>query len=551
MVNLLFLILIYVVHTPGDLINLNVIKNKSFQILAMKKIIYLLLFVSPSLFSQVILPRSTPEAEGVSSPSITAFYEAVSKSRNELHGFVFVRHGKIIADAWSKPYADSLKHTMYSTSKSFTSTAIGFAVSERKLSVNDKVISFFPDDLPADRGNFLQNLTVKHLLTMTVGHPNDPTGAIIPKAGWVKSFLATAITDTPGTKFLYNSMATFMLSAIVQKVTGEKVIDYLEPRLFKPLGINNKDWETNPEGINVGGWGLRIRTMDMAKLGQLYLQKGKWNGKQVLPASWVEEASTAHIIQDRSATQEQRSKSDWLQGYGYQFWRSRYNSFRADGAFGQYILIFPELDAVIAITSETPDMQDELNLVWKHLYPAMKAGALPANKSAVSGMKKSAAALMINPFKIAADTTGSSLKNTSAISNRTVKLKKNDNDIAGLSFNVSKDIVKVQVQTSGGIYPLVFGQNEWVHGSTSLKGPGLTARAANSMEGLPPLKVTGRFRWKNATTLELVLQYVESPHREIWTCYFDENNFKMEIRNSIATMKEDKIDETLVEAGAL
>src|SRR5688572_1394979 len=305
----------------------------------MKKIIYLLLFIQPSLFSQVVLPRSTPEAQGVSSAAITSFLDAVSKSRNELHGFVFVRHGKIIADGWSKPYADSLKHTMYSTSKSFTSTAIGFAISERKLTVNDKVISFFPDDLPGNTGPFLKSLTVKHLLTMTVGHPTDPTGAIIPKSGWVKTFLATPIADTPGTKFLYNSMATFMLSAIIQKVTGEKVIDYLEPRLFKPLGITNKDWETNPEGINVGGWGLRIRTMDMAKLGQLYLQKGKWNGKQLLPPSWVEEASTAHIIQDRSATQEQRNNSDWLQGYGYQFWRSRHNSFRADGAFGQYILV--------------------------------------------------------------------------------------------------------------------------------------------------------------------------------------------------------------------
>ncbi|MBC7826626.1 MAG: serine hydrolase, partial [Chitinophagaceae bacterium] len=426
----------------------------------MKNIIYFLIFLSPSLFSQVVLPKSTPEAQGVSSSAITEFLDAVSKSRNELHGFVFLRHGKIIADGWSTPYADSLKHTMYSTSKSFTSTAIGFAVNERKLTVNDKVISFFPDDLPANTGNFLKNLTIKHLLTMTVGHATDPTGAIIPKAGWVKSFLATPIADTPGTKFLYNSMATFMLSAIIQKVTGEKVIEYLEPRLFKPLGISNKDWESNPEGINVGGWGLRIRTMDMAKLGQLYLQKGKWNGKQVLPASWVEEASTAHIIQDRSATQEQRNNSDWLQGYGYQFWRSRYNSFRADGAFGQYILIFPELDAVIAITSETPDMQDELNLVWKHLYPAIKANALPANSSAVAKMKKSESNLNINPFRSAADSAGPSQSNT-AITNRSVKLKKNENDFTGVSFNVSKDIVKVQVQTSTGVYPVEFGLNDW------------------------------------------------------------------------------------------
>jgi CubicO group peptidase (beta-lactamase class C family) len=513
----------------------------------MKRLLYLLLFASTTVIAQTTLPQSTPEKEGVSSAGIADFLEAVSKSRNELHGFVFVRHGKVIAKAFSRPYADSLKHTMYSTSKSFTSTAIGFAVAEKKLHVTDKVISFFPDMLPDTVSNFLQQLTVQNLLTMSVGHAQDPSGPIGSKPGWVKSFLATTIVDTPGKKFLYNSMATFMLSAIIQKVTGEKVIDYLEPRLFQPLAITNKDWETNPEGINVGGWGLRIRTMDMAKLGQLYLQKGKWNGRQLIPALWVEEASKAHIIQNPAATAEQRQNSDWLQGYGYQFWRSRHNSFRADGAFGQYILIFPELDAVIAITSETPDMQDELNLVWKHLYPAIKTAALPRNSGAAAAVNVAASRLAIRPFKAASDTSGD-INPIVKWTKKTFSLNKNGQGFETMNINISDTVVKLDIRGAAETYNIEFGKRDWIYATMDLKGPALTERMANSMAGLPPVKVSGRFRWKDAQTLELALQYIESPHREIWTCYFTNNGFKMEIRNSIATMKEDAIEETIVSA---
>ena len=172
-------------------------------------------------------------------------------------------------------------------------------------------------------------------------------------------------------------MGTFMLSAIIQKVTGQKVVEYLRPRLFEPLGISGMDWEENITGINTGAWGLRVKTEDMAKLGQLYLQKGLWNGNQIIPSSWIEEATTAKIIQHPDLPQAKKDSSDWEQGYGYQIWRSRHHSYRADGAFGQYILVLPGLDAVIAITEETPNMQDELNLVWNYLLPAFKKDKLP------------------------------------------------------------------------------------------------------------------------------------------------------------------------------
>ncbi|HSN50340.1 MAG TPA: serine hydrolase, partial [Bacteroidales bacterium] len=317
-------------------------------------------------------------AEGVSSQGIIDFLDAAAKSKHEFHSIMIVRHGKVIAEGWWNPYNAGLRHTLYSTSKSFTATAVGFAVSEKKITVDDKVIYFFPDALPDTISPFLANLKVKDLLTMSAGMEPDPTFNIVSKdSNWVKSFLATPILYEPGTKFLYNSLATYMLSAIVQKATGIKIVDYLKPRLFDPLSISGMDWEVDPNGINTGGWGLRLKTEDMAKFGQLFLQKGKWNGQQILPVAWIEEASTKKIEQAPDAPQAVRDSSDWMQGYCYQMWRCRNNCYRGDGAYGQYIIVLPEKDAVIAITCETADMQSELNLVWDYLLPALKDEKVP------------------------------------------------------------------------------------------------------------------------------------------------------------------------------
>jgi CubicO group peptidase (beta-lactamase class C family) len=224
--------------------------------------IFLLLLLTAR--AQSSLPRSTPEAEGVSSENILRFFNAVSQSKHEFHSFMLLRHGKVVSEGWWNPYRADLKHTMYSVSKSWTSTAVGFAVSEKRLTVQDKVLSFFPEYAPAKVDEKLAALRVKDLLTMSAGYDPEPMG-IVGDTNWVRNFLQYVPAKQPGSVFLYNSAATYMLSAIVQKVTGQKVIDYLQPRLFQPLGIQNPDWEVDPKGINVGGWGLRIKTEDMAK----------------------------------------------------------------------------------------------------------------------------------------------------------------------------------------------------------------------------------------------------------------------------------------------
>lgn len=255
----------------------------------MPKLILLYLLLSSSLlFSQTSLPRSLPEKEGVSSENIIQFLDAIAaQDKHEMHGLMMLRHGKVVAEGWWAPYRADLVHTMYSCSKSFTATAVGFAVTEKKIRLDDQVISFFPDKWPVTVNDHLKNLKIKDLITMTVGQSPDPTGVVVATDDWVKTFFEVPIVDAPGTRFLYNSAATYMLSAIVQKVTGQKIVDYLKPRLFDPLGISGYDWEVDPDNINTGGWGLRIKTEDMAKFAQLFLQKGKWKGKQILPEAWV------------------------------------------------------------------------------------------------------------------------------------------------------------------------------------------------------------------------------------------------------------------------
>lgn len=325
------------------------------------------------------LPRSDLEKEKIDPQAITDYLQAVKSNDQDLHSLMILRNGKVVFEQWFGENAANKTHTLYSVSKTFTATAIGFAVQEGLLNVTDKVISFFPNKLPNEISAHLQALEIRHLLTMTVGHDVDPTGVLREVEGldWVEAFLAFPIDHKPGEQFVYNSLATYMLSAILTKVTGERILDFLQPRLFRPLGIVGATWDESLQGIQIGGWGLSVKTEDMAKLGQFYLQKGSWNGEQLLAESWFDEATSAQVPSLPAGVKKKDLKikskdSDWLQGYGYQLWRSRHNSYRADGRNGQFILILPEKNAVIVTTADIPNMQAELNLIWEHLLPAFK-----------------------------------------------------------------------------------------------------------------------------------------------------------------------------------
>lgn len=486
------------------------------------------LLLSVNIFAQktTSLPRSTPEAEGVSSQGIINFLDAAKASKHEFHSLMVLRHGKVIAEVWWNPYRPDLKHTMYSVSKSFTATAVGFAVSEKRLTVNDKVVSFFPDDLPANVSPNLAELRIKDLLSMSVGHDKDPTGPVVGEKNWVEAFLQIPVPHKPGTKFVYNSVATFMLSAIVQKVTGQKILDYLQPRLFTPLGIQGLDWEVNPQGINVGGWGLRLKTEDMAKFGQLFLQKGMWNGKQILPAAWVEEASTMKIMQNPDAPAEQLKSSDWLQGYGYQMWRSRHNSYRGDGANGQYILVLPEQDAVIITTAEAPDMQGEINLIWEHLLPAFQPKKLPNNAKLQAELKaKIDRQFIALPPKSFIPATQASLNG------KTYGVFSGNKNLQQVRFDFVDNIATLTLQTDSAQHRIPFAFGQWLESTTTKLGPYLVAGAQSNRVGIGPYKVAGAYVWKDDKTIELSLRYIESPHTETITCTLDGDYLSLDFQS--------------------
>ena len=346
------------------------------------------------------LPRSVPETEGVSSKDIITFLDSAAALKGlELHSFMFLRHGKVIAEGSWNPYKPTLVHTMNSCSKIFCSTAMGFAVTEKLLRLDDKVISFFPNDLPQTISPRLAQMTVRDLLTMSSGMTEEPNW-IRASDNWVKGYLTTPIAYIPGTHFQYSSLGSYVVGAIITKVTGQKLIDYLKPRLFEPLGIEGIDWDTDSQGISTGGSGMRVKIEDMAKLGQFYLQKGQWNGKQLLSAAWIKDATSYHIDQAPTAAPAVKAKSDWMQGYGYQFWRCRNNAFRGDGAGGQYIIVMPDKDAVVVLQAEISDMQAELNLVWDHLLPSFKSNTkLPVNATTTILKNRLAALALPLPVK--------------------------------------------------------------------------------------------------------------------------------------------------------
>lgn len=354
----------------------------------------LLLLTIPSRAAQP-LPRSTPEAQGVSTKGLIDFIETADKTIDTYHSVIVVRHGHVVAEAYWKPEAAEKPHVLFSLTKSFTSTAVGLAIADGKLSLDDPVLKFFPDGAPTDPSDNLKAMTVRDLLTMSGGHEIEVK---FGKDGAnVKAFLAHPVPHKPGTHFQYNTPGSYVLSAIVTKVTGKTERDFLTPRLFEPLGIEVSRWDTSPEGPNLGGYGLFLKTEDIAKFGQLYLQKGKWNGKQLIPEQWVAQATSKQVPNDQEG--HAKMGGDWTQGYGFQFWRCTHNAFRGDGAAGQFCVMVPEKDTVVAITAAAGDMQKELNVVWDKLLPALQDGPLPEDAAAQEQLKAVVSKLEAHPAK--------------------------------------------------------------------------------------------------------------------------------------------------------
>jgi CubicO group peptidase (beta-lactamase class C family) len=313
------------------------------------------------------LPRSSPLSQNVDQAQLETYFAALRRI-NEMHSVMLVRHGAVVAEAWWSPYAPKHEHVLFSLSKSFAAAGIGLLADEGRLSLDAPLLDFVREEAPPNPSENLKAMTIEHVLMMGTGHDSDTTPLLFQSPTWTQAFLNHPVVHPPGSQFVYNSGATYMLSVVVQKITGQRLIDYLRPQLFEPLGITGGEWQRSPQGYDTGGWGLKLKTEDIAKFGLLYVNKGMFNGKRVLSEAWVERASRKHIQQGA------HEPVDWRQGYGYQFWRSQHNNYRGDGAFGQFCIMMPDEDAVLAITSSVDNMQEVLDAAWTHLLPALKPG---------------------------------------------------------------------------------------------------------------------------------------------------------------------------------
>jgi hypothetical protein len=470
-----------------------------------------------SLYAPLMsFPRKSPESQGVLSSGISDFINKANESGLEWNSFMLLRHGNVIAEGWWKPFNKDYKHTLYSLSKSFTSTAIGLLVGEGKISVEDQVIKFFPNDLPAEMSDHLKSLKIKHLLTMNVGHDKEPAVRDNVNQSWVKTFLEHPIVHEPSTHFLYNTPATYMLGAILHKVTGLTLEDYLQPRLFKPLNIVGYDWEKSPQGLNTAGYGLRIKTEDIAKLGQLYLQKGKWQGTQILSESWVNEATSKQ-------TTSQAGDGDWSQGYGYQFWRCKPGFFRGDGAFGQFCMVMPDYDAVLAVTCESWNMQKNMTVIYETILPAMQKEKIAENANAQKALQTQLKMLELPVVRGVSNKTSAQKYN-----GKSYAIDKNPFDVNNISFALNNEGGTIKIKTPKGVQNIIFGMEKWKTNS-NVKNPfpvqGRTHIAS---------KIAATGTWLDEKSLQVNFKFVEAIHGDKLTFTFDDKNIHLALLNSIS-----------------
>jgi CubicO group peptidase (beta-lactamase class C family) len=450
------------------------------------------------------LPVSTPGEQGVDASGIHAFLDAVeAEAGMEPHSLMILRHGHVVASGWWAPYTPERLQLLYSVSKSFTSTAAGFAVAEGLLDLDDPVISHFAEfeaDITDPRS---RAMLVRHIAAMASGHVAETYAAAVrlDRKEGVRGFLLIPPDRDPGTVFAYNQSATYALAAIVQRVTGQSLTAYLRPRLLDPLGIGEAAWTRDRAGRDLGFSGLHAATDAIARLGQLYLRGGVWEGRRLLPATWIAEATRAHIS-NADGTAE-GALSDWQQGYGFQFWRSRHG-YRGDGAYGQFCLVLPEYDAVIATTAATERMQDLLNLVWQHLLPAFGTAPLPGGQE--DGLRRRLDRLALPPVEARSEPPerGDAWAGAEFVP-------------AGGVCADQRSLTGVEVAADAGGWRVSLAEGER-RLDLRLGAPGW-----NVDPGPVPTAVSGG--WTDPQTLGIDVLFLETPHRMTVTCSLPDRTF--------------------------
>ena len=490
--------------------------------LKMKRTILTTLLLLPLLLAAQVgdLPRSAPAREGVSTQAVIDMMDSLMALPNcEIHHVMVVRHGRVIAEMHPAPFRAEDAHTLYSASKTFTSLAVGIAIDENLLRLDDRVVTFFPDKRPDTISDNLAAMTVRDLLMMASGIKPDWAMRDLEGADWIKVWLAKSCDEQPGTHFQYDSMCTFMLSAIVQRVTGRTMLDYLNRKLFAPMHITQVDSEMSPDGINTGGWGMRVQAETLAKLGMLLMNKGRWEGRQLVSEDYMEQACSPLIYyKDRKETD---APTDGNQGYGYQVWQCKWpGAFRADGAFGQYSVAVPQEELVVVILGMIPNGHPELACIWNQLMPGLKDSPLQPEKKLQQRLNHLCATAAL-PLPQGKQQT----KKGQQIAGMVMQLDSNQHGYRHLTITYDGSLM---VTYSDGTKDLIAsGYGQWRY--TEMRGfPPYSIHAVNRMRDLRhDFVAASSHAWTSPTTLEVRVHYVNWISGTTFTFDFEKNEVTM------------------------
>ncbi|WP_298832547.1 serine hydrolase [uncultured Planococcus sp.] len=453
---------------------------------------------------------------------IIRFLNATEEIKSHLHSFILLKDGAVIAEGYHYPYEPEQVRLLHSGSKTFTAVAVGIATGEKRLTLEDKVIDFFPEYKDVEMDAKFPLMTVKHLLEMATGHSGDSLFTIADKENWIEAFIKAPLKNEPGTEFLYDSGATFMLSAIISKATGMSLEEYLKPRLFEPLEITDYEWDSK-DGVTTGGWGLMIKPEDFAKLGMLFLNKGEFNGKRILDESWIELASSEQV-----ATSNIEIREDWAQGYGFQMWRGSENTYRADGAFGQFCVIAPDKNLVAVMTCEDADSQELLSAFYGNIVSKAKDSNLFAN----SDLQDELSRMLSNKSKpFVYDATTSYMERRVNEKVYTIRLTGKDMPI---TFDFRGSDLKISI-----------GETQVIESSkVSFKKGVMDCEIAPVTfikffdRSNRRWKYAASHEWQNDETLVIHVYYTETAHRQQLELKFSEDAVEMRIISGLKKLLE-------------
>jgi CubicO group peptidase (beta-lactamase class C family) len=448
-----------------------------------------------------------PESVGVDAAIIEHFVQEIADAGCELHSFMLYRSGGVIAEDWWWPYGPERVHFMHSATKSFTATGVGLAISEGRFRLQDKVVDFFPERIPADASENLLAMTVEDLLTQTSGHKWGVSGSTwrgIPTS-WIDEFLKIRVRHVPGTTFVYSSATSFMLSAIVTRTTGANLFDFMTPRFFQPLGMTHARWDIGPENINPGGNGLSCTTSDLLKLGVLYLRHGNWQGVRILDPHWV-------VAATRDAHGD---------GYGYHWWLGAdRRTYMAAGAFGQYSFVFPDHDAVLALTAANDVGDSSVRRIVAQYFPAIfeSAGAGTTPRTAAP------------PRRLLPDVAPSSSPLAPVVSGRVYRMDPNEDRVRSVRLEFTPDACVFSLTDDRGEHEVGVGLQDWLEGSTSMSGGALH-------HGYEPdeLRVVASGVWISDDTFEMTWQFAESPFRDTVRVRFADSTITLDRKVNVNT----------------